>query len=95
MKKQGIEDFNKVEKIELIADCFVEGKQKESGDIVSLKGNPKAQLLSSKRGVRVKVEDRTNLEIKAKAEADAKVKAETDAKAKAEAEAKKIADAKK
>jgi len=75
MKRQTAEEFNKAEKVELIADCFVEGKQKIEGDIVIVKGNDKIQLLASKRGVREKVEDRSDLEAKAKVEADAKAKA--------------------
>ena len=82
MRRQTQEEFNKKEKVELIQACFVEGKQKVKGDIVSVSGNAKVQLLASRRGVRVAVDDRTDMEAKAMKDMKAKEEAEKIAEAK-------------
>ncbi len=82
MRRQTQEEFNKKEKVELIQACFVEGKQKVKGDIVSVSGNSKVQLLASRRGVRVAVDDRTDMEAKAMKDMKAKEEAEKIAEAK-------------
>jgi hypothetical protein len=48
-----IEEFNTVEKLEIVSTVWVAGKLCKAGDIVEVKGNDKIQLLASKKAVKV------------------------------------------
>lgn len=52
MKTMSIEEFNQVEKLTIVKQCYVDGKFCKKGSVVEKSGNDKVELLASKKAVR-------------------------------------------
>lgn len=48
--EKGMVEFDAVQEVELLSNCYVNGKFCTKGTKVKVKGNDKIQLLASKRG---------------------------------------------
>lgn len=52
MSKMTIEEFNKVEKLKIVKQCYVDGKFCKVGTVVEKSGNDKVELIASKKAER-------------------------------------------
>lgn len=52
MKTMTAEEFNKVEKLKIVKQCYVDGKFCKAGTTVEKAGNDKVELLASKKAER-------------------------------------------
>lgn len=52
MKTMTAEEFNTVEKLTIVKQCYVDGKFCKKGTVVEKAGNDKVELLASKKAVR-------------------------------------------